>query len=386
MPHTNTVLSQLLRFLSRHEIESLACASDGKRKSNAMNRFTQLVALMVGQLGGQRSLRDIESTVVAQSHLRYHLGIGAVSRSSLARANHALDAAFFVKLFESLYSRCVQHTSKHQLGFKGKLFSLDASLIDVSMKLFPQTDYNSRKAAFKLHVGLDHDGLIPAFASLTEGKVSDMEQARKLHFEKGSVVVFDKGYNSYRWHKSLSDQGVNFVTRIRGNAKFRVLVRHPVDKTSPVTSDQLIEYTSVRAQGMDLQPVRRVGYRCPETGRHYVFITNHLHWPAQLVADIYKQRWQVELFFKWIKQNLKIKSFLGHSTNAVMTQVMVALICYLLLAYLKSSSKISKSLQQMTRLLKLNLFAKRDLIELLKPEIRPSGISTPQMALALTRI
>lgn len=386
MPHTNTVLSQLLRFLSRHEIESLACASDGKRKSNAMNRFTQLVALMVGQLGGQRSLRDIESTVVAQSHLRYHLGIGAVSRSSLARANHALDAAFFVKLFESLYSRCVQHTSKHQLGFKGKLFSLDASLIDVSMKLFPQTDYNSKKAAFKLHVGLDHDGLIPAFASLTEGKVSDMEQARKLHFEKGSVVVFDKGYNSYRWHKSLSDQGVNFVTRIRGNAKFRVLVRHPVDKTSPVTSDQLIEYTSVRAQGMDLQPVRRVGYRCPETGRHYVFITNHLHWPAQLVADIYKQRWQVELFFKWIKQNLKIKSFLGHSTNAVMTQVMVALICYLLLAYLKSSSKISKSLQQMTRLLKLNLFAKRDLIELLKPKIRPSGRSTPQMALALTRI
>ena len=119
---------------------------------------------------------------------------------------------------------------------------------------------------------------------------------------------------------------------------------------------------------MDLEPVRRVGYRCPETGRHYVFITNNHQWPAQLVADIYKQRWQVELFFKWIKQNLKIKSFLGNSTNAVMTQVMVALICYLLLAYLKFSSKIGKSLQQITRPLKLNLFAKRDLIELLKPE------------------
>jgi putative transposase len=169
------------------------------------------------------------------------------------------------------------------------------------------------KGAFKIHVGLDHDGLIPAFIAVTHGKVGDQTGAKMLKFPKGSVVVFDRGYMDYSWHKDLTDKGIFWVTRIRTKAKYRVLERNNVEKRTGVTSDQIIEYTSDRSRKNNLHPVRRIGYHDPETGKHYVFITNHFTWDAKLIAEIYKQRWQVELFFKWIKQNLKIKSFFGNN-------------------------------------------------------------------------
>ncbi len=201
-----------------------------------------------------------------------------------------------------------------------------------------------------------------------------------MRFPKGSVLVFDKGYADYSWHNQLTDHGIFWVTRIRGNAKYRVIERREVNKSQGVTSDQIIEYTSIRSSKNNLRAVRRVGYRDPETGKHYVFITNHFDWSAKTIADIYKQRWQVELFFKWIKQNLKIKAFVGNTDNAVMTQVFIALCVYLILAYLKFQAKISYSLQQMSRLIHLNLFTKRDLIQLFRPS--PELIhASPQLEL-----
>jgi putative transposase len=252
------------------------------------------------------------------------------------------------------------------------------------MKVFPWADYNRKKAAFKLHVGLDHDGLIPAFAAVTLGKDSEMAQARKWDFPTGSVVVFDKGYNSYAWHNALTGKGLVWVTRIRGNALYRVMERRTVAPGSPVTSDQVIEYTGKKAKEDALPAVRRIGYRDPKTNKHYVFITNQFTWSAQTIADIYKQRWQVELFFKWIKQNLKIRAFLGTSENAVMTQVLVALCLYLLLAYLKFQSRIGKSLQQIIRLLQINLFIRRPMLELLRPIEQPPP-SCLQMCFGLVR-
>jgi len=237
------------------------------------------------------------------------------------------------------------------------------------MKLFPWADYNRKKAAFKMHVGLglDHVGLIPAVVTVTSGKASEMKQARQWQFTKGSGRVFDKGYNSYAWHNSLSDQVIIWVTRIRGNALYRVIERRLVAHDSPVTSDQVIEYTGKKAREDGSPHIHRIGFRDPDTGKHYVFITNQFKWSAQTITDIYQQRWQFVLFFKWIKQNLKIKVFLGIGQNAVMTQVLVALCLYLLLAYLKFQSKISKSLQQILKLLQLNLFIRRPLLEYLKP-------------------
>lgn len=384
MAHHNTVLSQLLKLLPRHKFEQLANEQDGRRRSDALSRWSQFIALVVGHLGGRTSLRDIEATLQSQSQHQYHLGSQSVSKSALGRANEQLDYQFYERLFNSLYQRCVQAAPGHAFRFKCKLFSLDATLIDISMKVFPWANYNGMKAAFKLHVGLDHDGLIPAFANLTSARVSDMTQARGLRFPQGSIVVFDKGYNCYAWHNALTEQGVFFVTRIRGNARYRVLERRPIRQNSGVTSDQIIEYTSVRSSKKSLQPVRRVGYRDPESGRHYVFITNQFNWSPKTIADIYKQRWQVELFFKWIKQNLEIKAFLGTSENAVMTQIMAALCVYLLLAFMKFQSRITRSLQQITRLLHLNLFARRPLLALLKPTDQ-SGAPPPQLCLGLVR-
>jgi putative transposase len=384
MAYHNSVLSQLLKLVPRLEFEKRANQCDGQRRSDALSRWSQFLALSIGQLGGRRSLRDIEATMRSQGQHRYHLGSQSVSRSALGRANEQLDYRFYEGLFQSLYQRCMSNQRSHGFRFKNKLFSLDASLIDVSMNVFPWVNFGRRKSAFKLHLGLDHDGLIPAFGCVTQGKVSDMMQARQLALPSGSVVVFDKGYNCYRWHNSLTEKGIFFVSRIRGNAKYRVLERRAVNGCSGISSDQTIEYTALRKDGDKLKPIRRIGYRDPETGKRYIFISNQFSWSAKTIADIYKQRWQVELFFKWIKQNLKIKAFLGNTENAVMTQIMAALCVYLLLAFLKFQSKINKSLQQIIRLLQLNLFTRRSLLDLLQPPDQP-GLPPPQLNLSLVR-
>jgi transposase len=379
MTHHNTIFSQILKLVPRHEFSKLAKVHDGKRRRDAMSRWTQFVALATAQLAGRSSLRDIESTLDRQPHLRYHLGSAKVARTTLARTNQKQSSVFFQALFTKLYARCQQSAPRHSFRFKRKLFSLDASLLDVSMKVFPKAEYNRMKGAYKLHIGLDHDGLIPAFAAVTLGKVGDQTQAKLMNFPKGSVVVFDKGYSDYVWHKQLTTKGIFWVTRIRGNAKYRVIERRAVNKSQGVTSDQTIEYTSTRSQNNNLSKVRRVGYCDKQTGKHYVFVTNHFDWSAKTIADIYKQRWQVELFFKWIKQNLKIKSFVGNTDNAVMTQIMVALCTYLILAFIKFQSKLTQSLQQMVRLIQTNIFARRNLIELFRPP-PDNNIPSPQMS------
>lgn len=353
--------------MPRHQFSSLAKKHDGTRRSDAINRWTQFIAMATAQMTGRASLRDIESTLASQQHVKYHLGSGSIKRSTLSRANQHLSYRFYEELFGKLYARCQNGSPTHKFRFKKKLFSLDASLLDVSMKVFPHAEYNRMKAAYKLHVGLDHDGLIPAFVAVTAGKTGDQTQAKLMDFPAGSVLVFDKGYADYAWHNQLTNKGIFWVTRIRSNAKYRVLERRVVDKSPNITSDQIIEYTSDRSHKNNLRPVRRVGFYDPQTHKHYVFITNHFDWSAQTIADIYKQRWQVELFFKWIKQNLKIKAYIGNTDNAVMTQVFVALCVYLILAYLKFQGRISHSLQQMSRIIHINLFAKRNLMALFKP-------------------
>lgn len=385
MAHSNTVLAQMLKLVPRHEFEKAANRRDGHRKTTALSRWSQFCALTVGHLGKRDSLRDIESTLASQRQNHYHLGSQAVSKSALSRANEGLDYQFYTDLLGHLYQRCSCSSLRHGLRIKHKLFSLDASLLDVSMKVFPWANYNTMKAAFKLHVGLDHEGLVPGFARVTEGRISENEVARDVELPAGSVLVFDKGYNNYLWHKSLTDRGIFWVTRIRGNAKYRVVERRTIAEKSAITSDQVIQYTGKHRYDDELPAIRRIGYRDSDTKKHYVFITNHFSWSGQTIADIYKQRWQIELFFKWIKQNLKIKSFLGTTKNAVLTQVMAALCVYLLLSYLRFQSRLKLSLQQITRLLQMNLFARRSLFELVNPiKLKPD--KPPQLSLALTRI
>lgn len=209
--------------------------------------------------------------------------------------------------------------------FKGKLFSQDGSLIDLSMKVFPWADVAPKKAAFKLHLGLDHDGLIPAFAEVSEGLTSEMEVADTFSFPKGSVLVFDRGYSRYTWHKQLTDKGLFWVTRARKGMLHEVVKTLPIAEHGAIISVQIVRLSNKRARQAGAYDIRRVEYRAPETGKIYVFITNQKTWSAQTVADIDKSRWEVQLFFKWIKQNLKIKSVLGQTINAVASQIFVAL-------------------------------------------------------------
>jgi len=366
MAHCNTIFAQILKLVPRHEFETLAKQYHTGRSFRTASRWSQFVTLAMGQLSGRNSLRDIVDNLTAQMHRLYHLGSARLSRSNLSRINEDKPYTLYEALFGKLLSRCQGRTPGHGFRFKNPLYSLDASTIDLCLSVFPWADFRTTKGAIKLHVGLNHDGYLPEFVTITQGKTADVTVGRTLKFPKGSIVAIDRGYNDYAWYKQLTERGIFFVTRLKSNAIYRVVERHPVLAEKGLTCDQTIEFTGQQTAKKCPVQLRRIGYRDPETGKHYVFLTNNFKLAAKTIADIYKARWQVELFFKWIKQNLKIKSFLGTSKNAVMTQIWIALCVYLLLAFLKFQSKLDKSMQQMLRLLQLNLFEKRELTALLR--------------------
>jgi hypothetical protein len=366
LAHHSTVFSQILKLIPRHEFEVLANKHHSGRSFRTASRWSQFVTMAMAQLAGRNSLRDIVENVSAQAHRLYHLGSAKLTRSNLSRINEDKPYALYEALFGKLLSRCQGMTPGHNFRFNNPLYSLDASTIDLCLSAFPWADFRTTKGAIKLHVGLNHAGYLPEFVTITDGKTSDIEAGRALDFPKGSMVAIDRGYNDYAWYNQLTEKGIFFVTRLKSNAKTRVVSRRPVLSSKGLTSDQTIEFTGVQTAKKCPIPLRRIGYRDPETGKHYIFLTNNFKLAAKTIADIYKARWQVELFFKWIKQNLKIKSFIGTSKNAVMTQIWIALCVYLLLAFLKFQSKLKKTMQQILRLLQLNLFEKRDLMALLR--------------------
>ena len=375
MSHHNTVFSQLLKVIPRHEFESLSSQHHEGGKLRKMSRWLQFVSLSLAQFSGRVSLRDIVSNLSAQSHKLYHLGAKSVSRSSLSRVNEQQPYTLYETLFAKLLSRCQGAAPKHGFKFKNKLYSLDASTIDLCLSVFPWAEFRSTKAAVKLHMGLDHDGLIPAFLTITDGKTHDITAARSLQLPKHSIVVMDRGYNDYSWYNHLNSNQISFVTRLKKNAKYRVIERRSVKKSQGLTSDQTIELTGAKAHLCAIK-LRRIGFKDAETDNQYYFLTNNFKLAASTIAAIYKSRWQIELFFKWIKQNLKIKRFVGTSKNAVMTQIWIAMCLYLLLAYIKFISKIGLSLQQILRLIQLNLFDRREMMPLLRgdppiPKVSP---------------
>jgi len=383
MAHYNTVFSQLLKLIPRHEFETLALQHHCGRSFRSASRWSQFVTMAMGQLSGRNSLRDIVENISAQAHRLYHLGSAKLSRSNLSRINENKPYALYEALFEKLLRRCQGVVPGHQFRFKNPLYSLDASTIDLCLSVFPWAKFRTTKGAVKLHVGLNHAGYLPEFVTLTEGRKHDVTVGRILQFPKGSIVVMDKAYNDYSWYKQLTDNGIFFVTRLKANAKYRVTDRREVLLNKGLTSNQTIEFTGLQIAKKCPVQLRRIGYRDPETGKHYVFLTNNFKLAAKTIADVYKARWQVELFFKWIKQNLKIKSFVGTSKNAVMTQIWIALCMYLLLAFLKFQSKLKKSMQQILRLLQLNLFEKRDMMALLRGDHPPDIMADPNQMVML---
>ena len=382
MSHHNTVFSQLLKLIPRHEFETLAKQHHSGRSFRKASRWSQFVTMAMGQLAGRDSLRDIIENISAQTHRLYHLGCAKLSRSNLSRINEGKPHTLYEALFGKLLCRCQGLTPGHNFRFKNPLYSLDASTIDLCLSVFPWADFRSTKGAVKLHVGLNHDGYLPEFVTITEGKDHDVTVGRLLQFPKGSIIAMDKGYNDYHWYKQLTDKGIFFVTRLKTNAKFRIVERRSILKSKGMTCDQTIQFSGVQTAKKCPIPLRRIGYKDAVTGKKYIFLTNNFKLSAKTIADIYKARWQVELFFKWIKQNLEIKTFVGTSKNAVLTQIWIALCMYLLLSFIKFQSGLHKSLQQILRLLQLNLFEKRDLLALLRGDpIRDNEPDINQMVM-----
>lgn len=380
MAHCNTIFHQMVKLIPRHVFSKLDKGHGTGRSPRSFTRWNQFVNLMFMQLTSRVSLRDGVDSLKARSSSLYHVGTRSVARSTFSDANNKRPVSFYEEVFRTMYQRCTPVAPKHKFKFSNKLYTLDATVIKLCLSLFPWASFRRSKGAVKLHTLLDHSGYLPAFVSISEGKKHEITIARELYLPKGSIVAIDRGYIAYSWLAHLTETGVFFVTRQKRNHLYRVIKRHPVNKKQGLTSDQSIMLNS----GNYPYPIRRIGYRDPETKKHYVFLTNNFKLSAKTIADIYKERWQIETFFRWIKQNLKIKSFIGNSENALMTQIYVALITYLLLCYFKYLSRIGISLTALLRLLQINLFRKCTVQELLEPPSTKTTINCIYNQLSLT--
>ncbi|MDO8706254.1 MAG: IS4 family transposase [Sulfuricaulis sp.] len=358
-----SMFSQILKLIPRTDFQRLVKETNAERATKGLSSWSQFVAMLFCQLGRAHSLREIEGGLKSCEGKLQHLGIEAPARSSLAYANAHRPWQLYEKVFGQLYAQVsAKAASPRKFRFKNKLVSLDASTIDLCLSVFDWAKFRRTKGAVKLHLLLDHDGYLPCFAVITEGKVHDVRIAKTLVFPAGTVVVYDRGYNDYRLFGEWTEAGVYFVTRIKDNTQYVITEEREPPQHRGIVSDQIIELTGVKAEERCPYPLRRVETVHPETGERLVFLTNHLTLGASTIAAIYKDRWAVELFFKAIKQNLKVKTFVGTTPNAVKTQLWCALIAILLLRYLQLLSRFGWSMSNLVALLRMNLFTHRDLM------------------------
>lgn len=363
MAHYHTLIGQMLQLFSRFEFDKAVSETKTEYHARGFSSWNHFVSMLFGQLSGQDSLRGIEAGLATQAKSLYHLGIEPIHRSTLSYANEHRSHELFKKIFFQMLSKCQPLAPKHKFRFKNPLYSLDATVIDLCLSLYNWAKFRTTKGAVKLHIKLNHSGYLPTFAVITTGNVHEQKVAPSIPLEKDDIAVFDRGYNDFSWYKTLDDKGVYFVTRLKNNAYYTVKERRPTGHLKNIYSDQIIELKGFYSKQKFPNKLRRIRSRDSETGKIIVLLTNNLIWSANTIAQIYKERWQIELFFKSIKQQLKVKSFVGTSRNALLSQLWIALIAYLLLSYLKFISKFSWSLYTLCCILPANLFARRNLLD-----------------------
>jgi len=354
-------MGQLLQLIPRHVFDHLvdthAWQGPDVRK---FTYWSHLVTMLFGQWSARKSLRDVVFSINRQGRKLYHLGLPEVKRSTLADANQQRPAVIFEKTYYKLYERLsAELAPQPQKAPQVKI--IDATTIDLCAAVFPWAKFRTRKGAIKLHTVLN--GLLPQCVLVTDGKTHDLQAVRDLRFRPGDLLIFDRAYLDYGWLYQLHQDDIWFVTRLKSNSCYEVIQEQQA--AGPVLADQVIRLSSPKGRACYPEPLRRVHYRDPETGKEYVFITNRLDLSALEVAELYRRRWQIELFFKWIKQNLKIKAFYGTSKNAVLIQIWTALIAYLLLVWVKFKTKAGWGLLELSRLAQTMLLERLDLWALL---------------------
>jgi len=381
-----SMFSQILQMFSRLQFEHFVRQHKAERHARGFTCWGQFVAMLFCQLGQAQSLREICGGLACCEGKLRHLGVPAApKRSTLAYANEHRPWELYQSVFQSLYQRCQQETGKlRRFRFRNPLVSLDATLIDLCASLYDWAKYQRTKGAVKLHLLLDHQGYLPRFVVIPEGKVPEIVVARKLHFEPGTILVMDRGYVDYKWYEQLTEQGVFFVTRLRCDANFQVEEERPVPQRGGIRRDQIIHLGS--AWYRQEHRLRRLEVEIPGQDEPWVLLTNHLQFGPTTLAGVYRQRWQIEVFFRALKQNLRVKSFVGTSANALKTQIWIALIAMLLLKYLQLRAARGWSLSNLVALLRHQLFVYRDLWTWLdrpfEPPPLPVGAEATQLALA----
>ena len=375
MSQVNTIMSELLRLFPRYEFEKLENKYNGNHYTKYFSGWQQLIVLLFSQAGRKDSLREIETSLSVHHSKWYHIGLQGIKRSTLSDAMSKRSYEIYEGLFYKLLEKCKSVTPKHGFRFKNALYSLDSTTIDLCLSLFPWARFRKRKGAIKLHYLYDHSGSLPSFMVMTDGKKHDVRVARsedKLDFAllPDSILSIDKAYIDYKWLYTLDQRGVYFVSRVKENMKYEVTGQHKPLKHKQIIGDDEIKLTGFYTKKKYPGPLRIVGFVDPETGKYYEFLTNNMNLAATTIAKIYKSRWQIELFFKWIKQNLKIKSFLGTSPNAVLTQVWVAMCYYLLLAYIKYQTKYRHSITELSRMIGEGLMNRINLIDILSLNVK----------------
>lgn len=344
MNNTNTLLAQMLDFIPRSQFQKLVNQHKTEKSAKGFSSWAHFTTMLFAQLSGQSGLRSIEDGINQQRSSLYHLGISSeVKRSTIAYANEHRDANLFEDLFYAVLSKVPVREQKHGFRFKNPLYSIDATTIDLCFNLFPWADFRETKAGVKLSVKLDHRGKLPCFAVISNARTHESQELPNIPLNTGDIVAFDRGYNHYSYFANLCRRKIYFVTRMKSNATYTVFSKNATDKNGRILSDEIIELNGFYAQKKCPFYLRRIVSFDPNTEKTIEILTNHLTWSATTIAAIYKDRWQIELFFKAIKQNLKIKRFYGTSKNAVHTQIWVALIAYLLFCILKFMTKSTRT-------------------------------------------
>jgi hypothetical protein len=375
-------------LIPRPDFDAAVHKHAAERNAKGFTCWGQLVAMLFCQLGSVNSLRDIANGLAASEGKLRHLGLPAApKRSTLAYANAHRPSALFEDLFyrmlEVARSQAQQSGVRHKFRFKNKLLSIDATTIELCASVFDGAQFRRTKGAVKLHLMLDHDGLLPCFGVITDGKQHEVTVTRQWEFAPGTILVFDRGYTDYNWFERLTQQGVYFVTRLKTNADIIEVEDLQLPRRKAVVRDQVICMTQQAAENDNPPMMRRIEFFDDEQQRTLVFLTNNMKLAATTVAEIYKNRWQIELFFKALKQSCKVKTFVGTSANALKTQIWTALIAMLLVKILHMKSTFGWHLSNFMVLLRQQLFVYRDLWKWINdPFQAPEMLPIAQLQLA----
>ncbi len=366
------IFAQLMDFAPYYDFQQCVQRYQGNKWVQNFSCWEQFLAMSFAQLTARRSLRDVENALGAQRHKLYHMGFGfPVKRATLAVANQNRDYRIYQDFAHSLIDIALPLYAEEDLGLdlKQTVYALDSTTIDLCLSLFPWAEFRRTKGAVKLHTLLDLQGSVPVFIDITSGKVHDVNILDRLSFSPGAMVLMDRGYLDYLRLYRLTQNAVFFIIRAKKNLKFRRLYSHQVDKASGIRCDQSIALIGHYSSKYYPQLLRRVKYFDEEEGKNYVFLSNNFKLPAKTVADLYKYRWQIELFFKWIKQHLHIKSFYGTSDNAVKTQIWIAISVYLLAAIMKKRLNLEEDLYTILQILSVTLFEKVHILQVFEKSV-----------------